>query len=310
MSFRSRKHSAEAATARHQSSSAARAFTLVELLVVIGIIAVLIGILLPALSKARVQATYVQCSSNMRQICMAFQMYANQNKGYYPRFDPTGLGGTPTIGAGNLSDVAPGYYTALVGPECTGANPLTFEEPSRSKGYGLTRRSFQCPTLEDEKFDEQFTIWGRWIIFSYGLWVPHESGSIVIPVGDPRYGPFYGNEHGAVIPPEPVGSGYTVYTAVGTSIRGPTKVGDKLAKTNPILTDPVYYKGAATLAQIFDPSFFVTAPASDFQATYGGHFNRGKLWGVNEGFADGHVEPMMPKQIKARYKSQNAYVCR
>ena len=281
-------------------------FTLVELLVVIGIIAVLIGILLPALSKARTQSTYVQCASNMRQICMAFQMYANANKGYYPRFDPTGLGGPPnTIGAGNLSDVAPAYYTALAGPEVTGANPLTFEEPSRSKGYGMTKLSFQCPTLDEETFNYQFTKWGRWIIFSYGIWVPHESGSIT--QSDPRYG----NAYGTIIPPEPgVPGGYTVYSAIGTSIRGPIRSGDKLAKTNPILTDPVYYQGSATLAQIFDPSFFATAPASDFQASYGGHFYRGKLWGVNEGFADGHVEPIAPKQIKARYKSQNAYVCR
>ncbi|MDB5332376.1 MAG: N-terminal cleavage protein [Phycisphaerales bacterium] len=61
------------------------AFTLVELLVVIGIIALLISILMPALSRAREQAKQVQCMSNMRQLAMAFRMYVDANKGKYPR---------------------------------------------------------------------------------------------------------------------------------------------------------------------------------------------------------------------------------
>ncbi len=66
------------------SSSQRLGFTLVELLVVIGIIAILIAILMPSLSAARAAAQTVQCAANERQIMQGFVLYAGDNRGFLP----------------------------------------------------------------------------------------------------------------------------------------------------------------------------------------------------------------------------------
>ncbi|HEV7301105.1 MAG TPA: type II secretion system protein [Tepidisphaeraceae bacterium] len=68
----------------HTSAKAKRGFTLIELLVVIGIIAVLISLLLPSVRRAREQAQAVTCSSNLRQLALISQMYANDHRGFVP----------------------------------------------------------------------------------------------------------------------------------------------------------------------------------------------------------------------------------
>lgn len=113
-------------------------FTLVELLVVIGIIALLISVLLPALNKARQQADTLKCLANLRQIGQAFQLYANAFKDAFPvvRQDTPD---TPETGPQNVQNT---YYTDMLAPFLTsGKMNFQFDRTNDKEAFETIRRS-------------------------------------------------------------------------------------------------------------------------------------------------------------------------
>ena len=119
-----------------------RAFTLVELLVVIGIIAVLIGILLPTLGKARESARRANCLSNLRSIGQMLNIYANGNKLYVP--------------IGRRSDSWAYNYFLFDGAYHTGLGLMVQEQKHRDG------RIFYCPNVGGRAEFSYDTPTNRW----------------------------------------------------------------------------------------------------------------------------------------------------
>lgn len=106
-------------------------FTIVELLVVIGIITILASILMPALNKSRDYAKTIGCQSNLRQIGLAGIMYSSSNDDWI----------VPSYGRGSNYTVLLDYhwYTILSGNTVYGANGATFD------GYGVKYKGYSKP---------------------------------------------------------------------------------------------------------------------------------------------------------------------
>jgi prepilin-type N-terminal cleavage/methylation domain-containing protein/prepilin-type processing-associated H-X9-DG protein len=125
-----------------------RGFTLVELLVVVGIIAILIAILLPVLSRARRSAATIKCASNLRQLALGWRVYCEGGKGWSV---PARLPEIP--GSRNLYDIGMGLTYRPRWYEILGAQTRTFAFaeplPADINDRQVEKELYICPTVPE-----------------------------------------------------------------------------------------------------------------------------------------------------------------
>ncbi len=164
--------------AKHSTRRISRAFTLVELLVVLSIIAVVMGLLLPSIRSAREASRGVVCASNLRQMATGWTIYADLSDGAIVPGRMAKIAGTPnTYFVGNGYQYRPRWFIQMGAEAGYYAYAHPSEDPADDNTKAVDNRLFLCPTRGAWNNNRNYTYGYNYQFLGNSRFLSDKSGS-------------------------------------------------------------------------------------------------------------------------------------